>query len=130
VLFITLIQQTVPPIGQSFDRDGDRRTCHRRLTLLDRENVRRGTELSGAKRLTFPNIAASWNISDAVRLGLTAYAALHTAQIFGDPIYTLLTYREARLVDGWLIDIWQLRSIPGRRLAKAGITFDVGEDVK
>ncbi|MCZ8314395.1 type I restriction-modification system endonuclease [Phreatobacter sp.] len=39
---------------------------------------------------------------DAVKVGLTATPALHTAQIFGDPIYTY-SYREA-VIDGYLID--------------------------
>ncbi|BAS57998.1 type I restriction enzyme EcoKI subunit R [Leptolyngbya boryana NIES-2135] len=39
---------------------------------------------------------------DAVKIGLTATPALHTTQIFGDPVYTY-SYREA-VIDGWLID--------------------------
>lgn len=39
---------------------------------------------------------------DAVKIGLTATPALHTVDIFGDPIYTY-SYREA-VVDGFLID--------------------------
>ena len=39
---------------------------------------------------------------DAVKIGLTATPALHTKDIFGDPIFTY-SYREA-VVDGWLID--------------------------
>jgi type I restriction enzyme R subunit len=39
---------------------------------------------------------------DAVKIGLTATPALHTVQIFGDPIFTY-SYREA-VIDGWLID--------------------------
>lgn len=39
---------------------------------------------------------------DAVKIGLTATPALHTAQIFGDPIFTY-PYREA-VIDGFLID--------------------------
>lgn len=39
---------------------------------------------------------------DAVKIGLTATPALHTTQIFGEPIYTY-SYREA-VIDGWLID--------------------------
>jgi type I restriction enzyme R subunit len=37
---------------------------------------------------------------DAVKVGLTATPALHTVQIFGDPIYTY-SYREA-VIDGYL----------------------------
>jgi type I restriction enzyme R subunit len=39
---------------------------------------------------------------DAVKIGLTATPALHTVQIFGDPIFTY-SYREA-VIDGYLID--------------------------
>ncbi len=39
---------------------------------------------------------------DAVKIGLTATPALHTTQIFGEPVYTY-SYREA-VIDGWLID--------------------------
>ena len=39
---------------------------------------------------------------DAVKVGLTATPALHTVQIFGDPVFTY-SYREA-VIDGWLID--------------------------
>lgn len=62
---------------------------------------------------------------DAVKIGLTATPALHTAQIFGDPIYTY-TYREA-VVDGWLID----HEPPVRietELSSGGIKFEKGEE--
>ncbi|MGL6283782.1 MAG: type I restriction-modification system endonuclease, partial [Microcoleaceae cyanobacterium] len=39
---------------------------------------------------------------DGVKIGLTATPALHTAEIFGEPVYTY-SYREA-VIDGWLID--------------------------
>lgn len=39
---------------------------------------------------------------DAVKVALTATPALHTTQIFGEPIFTY-TYREA-VIDGWLVD--------------------------
>ena len=39
---------------------------------------------------------------DAVKIGLTATPALHTAQIFGEPVFRY-SYREA-VIDGWLID--------------------------
>ncbi len=39
---------------------------------------------------------------DAVKIGLTATPALHTTQIFGEPVY-IYTYREA-VIDGYLID--------------------------
>lgn len=39
---------------------------------------------------------------DAVKIALTATPALHTTQIFGDPVFTY-SYREA-VIDGWLVD--------------------------
>jgi type I restriction enzyme, R subunit len=39
---------------------------------------------------------------DAVKIGLTATPALHTTQIFGDPIFTY-SYRDA-VIDGFLVD--------------------------
>ena len=39
---------------------------------------------------------------DAVKVGLTATPALHTTDIFGDPIFTY-SYRQA-VIDGYLID--------------------------
>src|SRR5262249_35485 len=39
---------------------------------------------------------------DSVKIGLTATPALHTVQIFGDPIFTY-SYREA-VIDGYLVD--------------------------
>lgn len=57
---------------------------------------------------------------DAVRIGLTATPALHTVEIFGDPVYTY-GYREA-VIDGWLAD----HEPPFRiltKLADKGILF-------
>ena len=39
---------------------------------------------------------------DAVKVALTATPALHTTEIFGEPIFTY-SYREA-VIDGWLVD--------------------------
>lgn len=64
---------------------------------------------------------------DAVKIGLTATPALHTVQIFGDPIFTY-SYREA-VIDGFLID----HEPPVRietALAQAGITFQAGEQIE
>ncbi|MES1026601.1 type I restriction-modification system endonuclease [Gloeocapsa sp. BRSZ] len=61
---------------------------------------------------------------DAVKIGLTATPALHTTQIFGEPIYTY-TYREA-VIDGWLID----HEPPVRivtALSEDGIVWNPGE---
>jgi len=64
---------------------------------------------------------------DAAKIGLTATPALHTRDIFGDPVFTY-TYREA-VVDGWLID----HEPPVRietKLSKGGIHFDKGSKVE
>lgn len=58
---------------------------------------------------------------DAVKIGLTATPALHTTDIFGDPIFTY-SYRQA-VVDGYLID----HEPPVRietALARSGIVFE------
>lgn len=58
---------------------------------------------------------------DAVKIGLTATPALHTTDIFGEPIFRY-SYREA-VIDGFLID----HEPPTRietALARAGITFE------
>ena len=63
---------------------------------------------------------------DAVKIGLTATPALHTTDIFGDPIFTY-SYREA-VIDGYLID----HEPPIRietALARAGIAFEKDEQV-
>jgi type I restriction enzyme, R subunit len=63
---------------------------------------------------------------DAVKIGLTATPALHTTQIFGDPIFTY-SYREA-VLDGWLID----QEPPIRihtALSQEGIHFRRGEEL-
>ncbi len=61
---------------------------------------------------------------DAVKIGLTATPALHTVQIFGEPVFKY-SYREA-VIDGFLID----HEPPVRiqtSLSKAGIRFRTGE---
>lgn len=64
---------------------------------------------------------------DAVKIGLTATPALHTVDIFGEPIYTY-SYREA-VVDGYLIDHEPPIQIT-TALAQAGITFKQGEEIE
>jgi hypothetical protein len=64
---------------------------------------------------------------DATKIGLTATPALHTVQIFGEPIFTY-SYREA-VVDGYLID----HEPPIRietALSRAGITFQRDEQLE
>jgi type I restriction enzyme R subunit len=60
---------------------------------------------------------------DAVKIGLTATPALHTTEIFGEPIFTY-SYRVA-VIEGYLID----HEPPVRietALARAGIVFEAG----
>jgi type I restriction enzyme R subunit len=61
---------------------------------------------------------------DAVKVGLTATPALHTVQIFGDPVFTY-SYREA-VIDGWLIDHEPPYRI-ATALSEGGITFKKDE---
>lgn len=64
---------------------------------------------------------------DAVKVGLTATPALHTVQIFGDPVYTY-SYREA-VIDGWLIDHEPPYRI-ATELSDGGITFKKDEELE
>lgn len=64
---------------------------------------------------------------DAVKIGLTATPALHTTDIFGEPIFKY-SYREA-VIDGFLID----HEPPIRIetvLSRSGIGFSEGEQVE
>lgn len=63
---------------------------------------------------------------DAVKIGLTATPALHTVDIFGEPVFTY-SYREA-VIDGFLVD----HEPPVRittALAAAGIEFAKDDEV-
>ena len=64
---------------------------------------------------------------DAVKIGLTATPALHTTQIFGEPIYTY-SYREA-VVDGFLIDYEPPVQIV-TELAQNGMLWAKGAPIK
>ncbi|MCF3630145.1 type I restriction-modification system endonuclease [Thalassospiraceae bacterium LMO-SO8] len=113
----------VPPIGQYDLMVIDE--CHRGY-LLDREMSDAELSFRGQEDY-ISKYRRVLEHFDAVKIGLTATPALHTAQIFGDPIYTY-SYREA-VVDGWLID----HEPPIRfqtALSKAGIVFEAGEDVE
>ncbi len=64
---------------------------------------------------------------DAVKIGLTATPALHTSEIFGDPVFQY-SYREA-VIDGFLID----HEPPVRiitKLSDEGIKWQKGEAVE
>jgi type I restriction enzyme R subunit len=64
---------------------------------------------------------------DAVRIGLTATPALHTTQIFGEPIYQY-SYRQA-VIDGYLVDYEPpIRIVTG--LAEDGMTWKAGETME
>lgn len=99
--------------------------CHRGY-LLDRE-------MSTAE-LTFRDLKdyiskyrRVLEFFDAVKIGLTATPALHTSQIFGDPVFTY-SYREA-VIDGWLVDHEPpIRIITN--LSETGITWEAGEEVE
>lgn len=113
----------VPPIGQYDLIVIDE--CHRGY-LLDREMS--DAELSFRGQDDYiSKYRRVLEYFDAVKIGLTATPALHTAQIFGDAVYTY-SYREA-VVDGWLID----HEPPIRfqtELSKGGINYDAGDDVE
>jgi len=64
---------------------------------------------------------------DAVKIGLTATPALHTTQIFGDPVFTY-SYREA-VIDGWLIDHEPPIQIT-TALSEDGIQWRPGEEME
>lgn len=65
---------------------------------------------------------------DAVKIGLTATPALHTVQIFGEPLADAsYSYREA-VIDGWLVDHEPPRRII-TRLAEDGMVWHLGEEV-
>ena len=98
--------------------------CHRGY-LLDRE-------MSEAE-LTFRDLndyiskyRRVLDFFDAVKIGLTATPALHTSEIFGDPVYRY-SYREA-VIDGWLIDYEPPVRIT-TALSEKGITWKAGEEV-
>ncbi len=99
--------------------------CHRGY-LLDRELS--DTELSFRG---FEDYVSKYrrvlDYFDAVKIGLTATPALHTAQIFGLPIFTY-DYREA-VIDGYLIDHEPPLRI-GTELSTNGIRWEKGETVK
>ena len=114
--------EDVPPVDQYDLIVVDE--CHRGY-LLDREMA--DTELAFRSEADYiSKYRRVLEHFDAVKIGLTATPALHTTQIFGDPIFTY-PYREA-VVDGWLID-----SEPPVRietaLSRHGIHFKRGEEL-
>lgn len=112
-----------PPVGQYDLLVIDE--CHRGY-LLDREMS--DTELSFRGQEDYiSKYRRVLEYFDAVKIGLTATPALHTTDIFGEPIHRY-SYREA-VIDGYLID----HEPPIRietALARAGITFAKDEEIE
>lgn len=99
--------------------------CHRGY-LLDREMS--DSELSFRDQSDYiSKYRRVLEYFDAVKVGLTATPALHTVQIFGDPVYTY-PYREA-VVDGFLIDCEPPIQIV-TALSRQGIEFASGEEMQ
>jgi type I restriction enzyme, R subunit len=98
--------------------------CHRGYTL-DREMS--DSELSFRDQDDYRSkYRAVLDYFDAVKIGLTATPALHTTEIFGDPVFQY-SYREA-VIDGWLVD----HEPPIRiktELSTGGIKWKAGEQV-
>jgi type I restriction enzyme R subunit len=93
--------------------------CHRGY-LLDREMSDEELSFRGQEDY-ISKYRRVLEYFDAVKVGLTATPALHTTEIFGDPIFTY-SYRQA-VVEGYLID----HEPPVRietALARAGIVFE------
>lgn len=99
--------------------------CHRGY-LLDREMS--DTEIKFRSQEDYVSKYRSViEYFDAYKIGLTATPALHTSEIFGQPVYNY-TYTEA-VVDGFLID----HEPPIRivtKLARDGIHYQVNEEVQ
>ena len=98
--------------------------CHRGYTL-DREMS--DSELSFRNQddylSTYRRVLEYF---DAVKIGLTATPALHTTQIFGEPVFTY-SYPEA-VIDGWLVDHEPPIRI-NTELSEGGIRWAAGEEV-
>jgi type I restriction enzyme R subunit len=99
--------------------------CHRGY-LLDREMSDAELSFRGEEDY-ISKYRRVLDYFDAVKIGLTATPALHTIDIFGDPVFRY-SYREA-VIDGYLID----HEPPIRietALARAGITFQRDEQIE
>lgn len=99
--------------------------CHRGY-LLDRELSSTELQFRGYENYisTYRRVI---DYFDAVKIGLTATPALHTVQIFDQPIYTY-SYREA-VVDGFLIDYEPPIQIH-TELSSQGIKWMKGDEVQ
>ncbi|RWK41710.1 type I restriction-modification system endonuclease [Mesorhizobium sp.] len=99
--------------------------CHRGY-LLDREMSDAELSFRGQEDY-ISKYRRVLDYFDAVKIGLTATPALHTTDIFGEPIFRY-SYREA-VIDGFLTD----HEPPIRietALAQGGIGFSAGEQVE
>lgn len=99
--------------------------CHRGY-LLDRELSE--TELTFRDQRDYQSkYRMVTEYFDAFKVGLTATPALHTVDIFGEPVYSY-SYTEA-VIDGYLVDHQPpMRIIT--KLAQDGIHYGVNEDIK
>ena len=98
--------------------------CHRGYTL-DRELSEREL-LFRSQDEYISKYRRVLDYFDAVAIGLTATPALHTAQIFGPPVYRY-SYRQA-VLDGMLVD-HEPPYVTHTRLSTGGIHFAAGETV-
>ena len=99
--------------------------CHRGY-LLDREMSDAELSFRGEEDY-ISKYRRVLDYFDAVKIGLTATPALHTVDIFGEPVFQY-SYREA-VIDGYLID----HEPPVRietALARAGIAFHKDEPIE
>ena len=117
-----LAEENVPPVDQYDLIVVDE--CHRGY-LLDREMS--DAELSFRSEDDYiSKYRRVLEHFDAVKIGLTATPALHTTEIFGEPIFTY-SYREA-VIDGWLIDHEPPLRIE-TELSRQGIHFSRGDEL-
>ena len=99
--------------------------CHRGY-LLDRELS--DTEIKFRDQKDYQSkYRAVIEYFDAFKIGLTATPALHTVDIFGEPVYSY-SYTDA-VIDGYLTDHLPPIRIH-TKLAEQGIHYDVNEEVK
>ena len=99
--------------------------CHRGY-LLDRELGDSEIEFRNAEDY-ISKYRRVLDYFDAVKIGLTATPALHTSEIFGEPIFQY-SYREA-VIDGWLIDHEPPIQIL-TELNQDGIKWEAGDEVE
>lgn len=122
-IFYAKTDSDVPPVDQYDCIVVDE--CHRGY-LLDREMSDQEIEFRDEQDY-ISMYRRVLEYFDSVKIGLTATPALHTQEIFGDPVFAY-TYPEA-VVDGYLVD----QEPPIRittKLSQDGIHFAAGETVE